>query len=263
MGRDNTGKQQEQQQLAQNQAQKQTDIASRDKQLSTYDTSVQNLSDNPGYSPEDLSAMEAESGAGTSSLYGSAMDNLERADAQQGWSNDAGLGPQVEEMTAQRGRDIALGKNNIAANNAAEKLATRRALPGLNYQPVNAYQGDATALGGQNTSLTTSRMEQDSKPTFLQSLALSGVQAAGQAATGSIAGCWIAEAVYGTDDSRTHIVRAYLNGRFREGLFGKFVMAVYYRLGRRVARLVRESERLQRAFRPVFDLALSKALSDL
>lgn len=186
MGRDNTGKQQEQAQLAQNQKLQQADIDARNRQLDTYDKEVTKLEANPGYTPEDMQAMEAESGAGVSSLYGSEADLLERNSAQQGWANDAGLAPQVDEISRQRGRDIALGKNNIAAANAGEKLATRRAIPGLYFQPSALYQGSATATGGQNTSLIGSRMEQDSKPTFLQSLALSGISAAGQAASGNL-----------------------------------------------------------------------------
>lgn len=73
-------------------------------------------------------------------------------------------------------------------------------------------------------------------------------------------GCWIAEAIYGTDDLRTHLVRAYLNGPFKQTTLGRFVMALYLRFGRAVAAQVRKRDWLRHAFRPLFDRALRSAV---
>ena len=73
--------------------------------------------------------------------------------------------------------------------------------------------------------------------------------------------CWIAEAIYGADDFRTHLLRAYLNGPFRETAFGRFVMSLYLRFGRRIAWQVRRHGWLKRAFKSLFDKALGKAVA--
>lgn len=73
--------------------------------------------------------------------------------------------------------------------------------------------------------------------------------------------CWVAEAIYGVDDPRTHLVRAWLNGGFRRRPLGMVAMAAYMRFGQRVARLVRALPILQHALRPLFDRAASKAMS--
>jgi hypothetical protein len=75
-----------------------------------------------------------------------------------------------------------------------------------------------------------------------------------------LGGCWIAEAIYGADDRRTHVVRAYLNGPFRNGRIGDFIMRLYLRFGERIARVVKRSKLLKAMFRPFFDAALSSAL---
>lgn len=73
-------------------------------------------------------------------------------------------------------------------------------------------------------------------------------------------GCWIAEAIYGVDDRRTHLVRAYLNGPFRQTASGRLVMSLYVRFGRAVARQVQKHSWLKGAFRPLFDRALGSAM---
>lgn len=72
-------------------------------------------------------------------------------------------------------------------------------------------------------------------------------------------GCWIAEAIYGTDDVRTHAVRAWLNGPFRRTVFGRVVMTAYLAAGQRVADAVRRSDLVYAVLKPVFDRALVSA----
>ncbi len=89
--------------------------------------------------------------------------------------------------------------------------------------------------------------------------------AAGQAAGAIIAamitssassGCWIAEAVYGTDDLRTHVLRAWLNLVWAKTTIGSVVMVLYCRFGERVALLVHKHACLKMFFRWLFDRVL-------
>lgn len=75
-------------------------------------------------------------------------------------------------------------------------------------------------------------------------------------------GCWIAEAIYGIDDPRTHLVRAWLNGPFRAKLYGRMVMSLYLKIGRTVAAMVRMSSALRCLLKPLFDKALTRALAE-
>src|SRR5882724_1117918 len=109
MGRDDTGKKQEQQQLAYNQNLQQKQIAKEDAGVKTYEGDVQSLRDQPGYTPQDLSAMRSETADQTHALYGAEADTLKRNAAQTGYANDAGLYPQLESVTNDRGRADAMG----------------------------------------------------------------------------------------------------------------------------------------------------------
>jgi len=72
--------------------------------------------------------------------------------------------------------------------------------------------------------------------------------------------CWIAEAIYGVDDTRTHLVRAWLNGPFGETLIGSAVMATYGATGQEIAAVARRSSLLRAALKPLFDCALRNAM---
>lgn len=72
-------------------------------------------------------------------------------------------------------------------------------------------------------------------------------------------GCWIAEAIYGVDDQRTHTLRAYLNGEFRQSVSGNAIMTIYLAIGRQVAWLARRSSILRLMLKPLFEKALVNA----
>ena len=71
--------------------------------------------------------------------------------------------------------------------------------------------------------------------------------------------CWIAEAIYGKDDIRTHAVRQWLNMEYGKTSMGRVVMAAYRKFGRQVAGWVRGPVRW--VLRPLFDIALRRALA--
>jgi hypothetical protein len=108
---------------------------------------------------------------------------------------------------------------------------------------------------GTNTSLYGTSSQQKQNPLIA---GLGAVAGAGSAAITKY--CWIAEAVYGADNWRTHFLRAYLSGTFRKTLRGKATMAVYGLVGKPVAAMVRRSVVLRRVFKPLFDMALNTAL---
>jgi hypothetical protein len=73
-------------------------------------------------------------------------------------------------------------------------------------------------------------------------------------------GCWIAEALYGVDAPRTHLVRAWLNDAYERRIgWAVVVMPLYRRYGVGIARRVPSSRLLQRLLRPVFDFAVRRA----
>lgn len=73
--------------------------------------------------------------------------------------------------------------------------------------------------------------------------------------------CWIAQAIYGPDDMRWRWCRAYLNGPFCDSVFGRIVMWFYRRFGERIAPQVKKRKWLKRGLKPLFDMALGRALT--
>ena len=71
--------------------------------------------------------------------------------------------------------------------------------------------------------------------------------------------CWIAEALYGAADIRTHLLRAWLVTDYAKSPFGAAVVGAYGRLGRPVAAITRRSRLVQRIWRPLFDRGVSAA----
>jgi hypothetical protein len=76
-------------------------------------------------------------------------------------------------------------------------------------------------------------------------------------------GCWIAEAIYGINDWRTHLVRAWLNGPFMDSAIGRIIMNLYFRFGQRIAAFVRKYKPVKLIFKPIFNIALQKAIKAL
>jgi hypothetical protein len=74
--------------------------------------------------------------------------------------------------------------------------------------------------------------------------------------------CWIAEVLYGVDDPRTQLLRAWLTRVYACTLLGSAVVRLYATYGRQVARLAAQSSLLCSILRPIFDAALTRALSD-
>lgn len=71
--------------------------------------------------------------------------------------------------------------------------------------------------------------------------------------------CWIAEALYGPSDIRTHLLRAWLLTDYSKSPVGAAVVSVYQSVGQPVARLTRRSRMLKQVWRPLFDRGVRAA----
>jgi hypothetical protein len=125
-----------------------------------------------------------------------------------------------------------------------------------------------SAVGGRNNSLGNLTELGKAGYDMWGNIISSGLQAAGTVASGGLSGgkggqkpCWIAMAIWGDDDLRTLVVREWLCTEFVKSRFGKFVMSLYLRFGQRVAEQVRKRSWVKRMFKPVFELALGKAMN--
>jgi hypothetical protein len=161
------------------------------------------------------------------------------------------------------------GLLNSLVNNAPTQLAqVGAAEQGLGTTQIGQGQGS-----GQLASTTSANIfqqqqsQQNAQKSEMGQIFGSLIGGAGEAASGGFAsggafGCWIAEVIYGVDDWRTHTVRAWLNGPFRATWFGRAVMWLYLRFGRRVAVLVEKHMWLRSALTPLFDRALNNAMAE-
>lgn len=131
------------------------------------------------------------------------------------------------------------------------------------YQGAVAQPGDIQAATAQQAAWDQNIYNQKvaSRNALMQGLFSLG--GAGLGAWGAAAkGCWIAEAIYGVDDPRTHLVRAWLNGPFKATKIGSIVMKLYLKYGERIAEKVKKSKTLKAVLKPLFDMALGCALRD-
>jgi hypothetical protein len=75
----------------------------------------------------------------------------------------------------------------------------------------------------------------------------------------SKASCWIAEQLYGVDDSRTWLLRAWLGHVYDDRGRGWQFVALYQRFGRATARLIARGYLPRAPFYAVFDALLESA----
>jgi hypothetical protein len=77
---------------------------------------------------------------------------------------------------------------------------------------------------------------------------------------GNSKACWIAEVLYGVDDPRTLLLRAWLSVALDERRPGWQFIALYARYGRATADLISRGILPRSLFRPLFDMLVNKAL---
>jgi hypothetical protein len=74
--------------------------------------------------------------------------------------------------------------------------------------------------------------------------------------------CWIAEALYGVNDPRTYLLRAWLTLIYNERRPGWILVALYRQFGRGTASLIERGLLPRRIFQPLFDTLVEKAMAD-
>jgi len=74
--------------------------------------------------------------------------------------------------------------------------------------------------------------------------------------------CWIAEALYGSDDSRTLVLRAWVSSIYEERRSGWLLASLYRIFGRATANLIARGVLPSWLFRRLFDALLEKALTE-
>ena len=95
----------------------------------------------------------------------------------------------------------------------------------------------------------------------LDTLTKGGGNGSGEGTGGPMSmACWIAEALYGVDDNRTHLLRRWLNNVYSRTLSGSIVMALYRAFGKRIAAWTRSSSLLRRILSVPFDAGVAAAL---
>jgi hypothetical protein len=82
----------------------------------------------------------------------------------------------------------------------------------------------------------------------------------GSPGAGNSKGCWIAEALYGVEDPRTLLLRAWLSEAYDERRPGWQFIGLYTRFGRQTADLIYRGYLPRILFRPLFDVLVAKAL---
>lgn len=181
--------------------------------------------------------------------YGNARTNAARVAAQRGLNapegafasglNSANIAQARDENSAYGNAQMLTRENELAAMNARQGLQSQ-------YDPNHAL----------NTA-SDSAYKQSQAGSLLGDIG-KGISTGAALVTPAF-GCWIAEATWGRDDVRTHIVRGWLNYSWSaRSKVGRIVMTLYRLFGERVARW----PKIVRALRPLFDSALNHALTE-
>lgn len=75
--------------------------------------------------------------------------------------------------------------------------------------------------------------------------------------------CWIAEALWGRDDLKTHVLRFWLTNVYDKTVPGRFVVAAYRLFGKPISRVIYKYRLVGSAFRPIFERAFRRATREL
>lgn len=75
--------------------------------------------------------------------------------------------------------------------------------------------------------------------------------------------CWIAEAIYGETDPRTHYARYAVTVMWERNMFSRMLKRLYGRYGRRVAAQIKKHPSLKLLFRPAFEIIWRQGRNEL
>lgn len=215
-------------------------------------------SDPQGFTPEEKAAMDT---SAQQSVGGSQAAAVGQGALLAGRTKNAGTADAAIADAARSGAQT-LSQDSLKTEMADAQLKQQKQQAALSEEGSLYGTGTGAAandLGEVANNVNANSKAEEESWNWAKYVLDPTLESGGQAA--KALGCWIAEAVYGVEDPRTHIVRAYLNGPFRETLFGSAVMALYLAIGEKIAAAVRRSTLLRKAFLPLFNLALRKALN--
>lgn len=210
-----------------------------------------------GFDPADEAAMEtgALQEAGGTQAAAVGQGNLEAARTR----NAGGFGQAVSDASRGAGENLSRGLLGVRNANSQLKqhqhdtaLSGLQGLYGTTAGASNAALGNVAPLVNADTNAEHQSWDAFNNIT-------GAISNAASAASGFKKPCWVAEAIYGIDDPRTHLVRAWINGPFRETAVGNAVRGLYLAIGQQVAWAARRSSLLRAALKPLFDAALRKA----
>jgi hypothetical protein len=224
--------------------------------------------DQRGFSDEERAALKSQAIQGTGQEYQKAVKAVGEGMAARGGGDvfipsgaDEALRAQIATAAAesQAGKNLALTEEDYALGRAKFSAATS-ALSGVSqmFDPLG-FANSANQAGSAASESAYRIAQLNNQFSFANAVTGILTGAAQGAAQGFAGKCWIAEAIWGAQDARTHLVRAYLNAEFGERWYGRGLMALYERFGRQVARQVRAHRWLGGLLRPLFELALWRA----
>lgn len=203
----------------------------------------------------------AKAGAAANKLQGDMATH-----AMQTGENTAGYAPALAEEERAGQRDTAEAMAQAEADRIQKQLSNEYFGVGAAGLPAQVQAGlygtSISGATGQMGAAAESARTPGFWDTFLPALAGAGGQVAAgftPKGGGSSSACWIAEAIWGEADYRTHLVRAWLNTDYQRSSVGRVVMALYRRFGQRVARMVRKYAMVKRTLTPLFERALERA----
>lgn len=214
-----------------------------------------------GFAPADEAAMNTASQESAGGSQAGAVGQGALLDART--RNKGGAAAAIDASSRAAGENLSRNALGIQTKNAMLKEEQRQnALSGLtgltgletgaanNALGVsNQGLGEVASNVGANTGAVNSSY--DAFTDIINPL-LGAAGSAGGAAIGKY--CWIAEAIYGLEDERTHLLRAWLNGPFQRTWYGSLVMKLYGAIGQRVAKSKNVG-----ILKPLFEMALRKA----
>lgn len=249
---------------AQDKAGRDANIAATQNDVSGQEGDLSFYSGDPTKSPM-YNAYVNKGTSAVNSAYNNAAANTKQS------ANAAGFGyaqPATQganaEVEAQRGQALSAvpgdalmktASTNLQAAGLRANLANTRSQQSGYYNPTGYF----------NTGAQMQQNRLNSSGGMWGTLANLGMQGAGMGLKAASVGgfCWIAEAIYGVDDPRTRLARAWISGDFSKTKIGSLVVAAYKKYGERVAKLVSRSRLLRAMFRPLFDRAVSNAIGSI
>ncbi len=211
-----------------------------------------------GLSPNDkarmnTAAMESEGGANAGAVGQSALQAARTRNA-------GGADAAIQESAREAGRGVTrAGLGTELADTELKQRKEAAAKEGMGQlYGISTHAGNE-ALGQVAENVKANSTAEEQSWNWAKFILDPALQAGGTAAAGLLSKCWIAEVIYGVDDTRTHLIRAWLNGPFERTLIGSVIGWLYSHFGRWIAARPQLALRLK----PLFDRALDRAMAEL